>query len=381
MGSVAPFLIWLLCIGIAAIMVGLFIQDFEKEGFADLANNPNAVDPEDMLDTSGIPSKQSDISITSCPTGSTAYVTRDGNTNCCEGDVANNTCNGNIMCSLSPSVEGGLQSCSDWITLEWATRSVRFCTDNMPYYFGNLARTPGLEGCSASLTVEDGSAPQDPSKPKCKIYGTLSDELSNVDSCYNINALAMITCPQADSKRLMNSFGRSLPVIFNCSYIPRDGSSNGMPINCYDPERAILFIQNSPNMNADQKSSSISMIRSRRDARFCNYSKTVGTGYKLSGPGISGTIPIEKVIPGERVPSDKAYFAQNGDKIIFLESNSYSGKMNGLIAPGNLSDYDISNNESNRDKLEIVFKKLMPADRSNGWKSIAPTNDYTVSKD
>lgn len=256
MGSAVPFLIWLICIGIAAIMIGLFIQNSENEGFA---NGPTK--------------RQSTISITTCPTGSVPYVTAAGNTNCCEGDLVKNVCNGTDICGLSPSIDGSVQSCGEWITKEWFNRSNKFCSRSLPYYFGSLNRSPGTEGCSASLSNSDGSLPEDPSQPKCMIYGNMTDELVNIDSCHNSSALDRVSCPQADSKKSMTSFGKALPVIFSCNYIPKDGSTNGMPTSCYDAPRAIEFIQNSSNMNADQKSSFIAQINAKKDSRFCNYVK------------------------------------------------------------------------------------------------------------
>jgi hypothetical protein len=263
-------------------------------------------------------------------------------------------------------VEGGLQSCSEWITQEWATRSIRFCTDDLPYYFGNLDRTPGSEGCSASVSTKDGSMPEDVNEPKCKIYGSLTDELSNIDSCYNINALALITCPQADAKRLMNSFGTNLPVIFNCSYIPRDGSTNGMPTSCYDPERAILFIKASPNMNADQKNSFITAIRSRRDERCCNYVKPVKstTGYTMTVPG-GAKVLVQKITP---IAGDTTYIAQNSDKIIFFKPDAKQI----FMLTGRLSNYDLSSNSFVGD----IFKAI-----GSTYEHIENINSFSVSKD
>lgn len=352
MGSVAPFLIWLLCIGIAAIMVGLFIQGYENEGFVDASNG-----------------RQTGISITTCPSGSATYITPAGNTNCCNGDIVNNKCNGTDMCTLSPSVQGGLQTCAEWISKEWINRSTKFCGGTMPHYFGNLERTPGLEGCSASSCTSDGSGPQDPSQEKCKIYGNLSDELSNLDSCYNMNALEQITCPQADAKKLMNKFGTNLPVIFNCTYIPRDGSTNGMPTSCYDAERAIIFIRDSPYMNADQKDPVIATIRAKSDKNFCNYVKPVGVGWTMTIAG-GAKIPVEQIIS---MSEASYYFAQNGDKIILLDMFNKDNKFNtGFIVTGKLSDHKIT---TWRD-IEPFLQKLIST-----LQRIGPNDGYSISKD
>jgi hypothetical protein len=356
MGGAVAFLIWLTCIGIAAIMVGLFIQNLEKEGFADPASSKNI---------------KSNINITSCPRGSTSFVTNEGNTNCCEGDIVNNMCNGNIICSLSPSINGGIQSCPEWITSEWLKRSNKFCLANMPYYFGTLERSPNSEGCSASLSNADGSAPEDLTLAKCKIYGNMTDELANTDSCFNATALNRMVCPQTDSKKIMTSFGKPTPVIFTCSYIPKDGSTNGIPTSCYDAQRAIEYINNLSWLPTDQKNSIITMINSKKDSRFCNYDKAaIGTGFMMSGPGISGTIPVQRILGKVGAPRT-AYIAQNGNTIIVLEINPNNKKAMGFTAPGKLSDYDISTD----DKFIKIFDQIFPDKAKKGF---GPTNDYAL---
>ena len=263
MGDAVPFLIWLTCIGIAAIMVGLFIQKSENEGFADAPTSGTK-------DSRG---KQIGISITKCPTGSVSYITSAGNTNCCEGDLVNNVCNGNDMCSLSQSIPGGLQSCGEWITKEWAIRSKKFCAPSLPYYFGSLARTPGTEGCSESLSTSDGSAPENTMQPKCRIYGNMTDELANTDSCFNATAKDAIKCPQDNATKSMISYGKPTPVILTCNYVPKDGSTNGMPTTCMDAPRAVQYIKSLTWIPTDRINTVVNDINSMRNPSFCNYRK------------------------------------------------------------------------------------------------------------
>ena len=330
-------------------MIGLFIQKSENEGFANSAK------------------RQSNISITTCPIGSVSYITAAGNTNCCEGDLVNNVCNGNEICSLSPSVPNGIQSCSDWITKEWTTRSRRFCTRSMPYYFGNLQRTPGLEGCSASQSTSDGSAPQDLNVSKCKIYGNMTDELSKIDSCFNAKARDRVKCPQANASKSMASYGTSTPVIFMCNYIPKDGSTNGMPTSCFDAPRIIEYIQSLTWISSGQKNEIISMIRSRRDSRFCNFSKTaLGTGYMISGDGLPPTevsIVLPATVGAYYSPGNdnKALLTQYGNSVIIahIDKNNkvLEDKKSVPIQTGKLSDYKINNHVDMWESLtEMAFK-------------------------
>jgi hypothetical protein len=226
MDSLVPFLIWLLCIGISAIILGFFIKNglgsiLENEGF------------------------NSTISMSTCPASSLPFITADGNTNCCDGDIVNKQCNGSVICSLSPGVKG-IRACPDWINGEWNTRNAKFCTPSIPYYFGTINRTPGsIEGCSASPPIQDGTAPRDPTQPMCKIYNSLDDEYGKADSCFNIKAKEQMVCPiPSATKNIIPSMGpngKPAPALLNCTYMPPNGASI-TPVQCYDNARAKIYL-------------------------------------------------------------------------------------------------------------------------------------------
>jgi hypothetical protein len=235
----------------------------------------------------------------------------------------------------------------------------------MPYYFGNLQRTPGLEGCSTSQSTSDGSAPQDLNVSKCKIYGNMTDELSKIDSCFNAKARDAVQCPETNATKSMASYGTSTPVIFMCNYIPKDGSTNGMPTSCFDAPRIIEYIQSLTWISSGQKNEIISMIRSRRDSRFCNFSKTaLGTGYMISGDGLPPT-EVSIVLPVTRgplkSPDNKALLTQYGNSVILahIDKNNKVLDNNGnvMIQTGKLSDYKINKYEDISDSfVEMGFK-------------------------
>ena len=310
-------------------MVGLFIQNSENEGFVD----------------AGSRKAQTVISITTCPPGSVSYITSAGNTNCCDGDLVNNTCNGNEICSLSPSIPGGLESCGDWITKEWFKRSNKYCPPTLPYYFGTLSRAPGSEGCSASVSTSDGAAPQDTRQEQCKIYGNMTDELGKVDSCFNANARDKIQCPQPNSTKSMISYGSSTPVILMCNYIPKDGSTNGMPTTCMDAPRAVQYIQSLPSLNVDQKKTIVADILSKKNPRFCNYLASTG-GWTISGDSVQSTVVTKIISPVPYGPytNQTLLLAQSGNNIIsaYIDKNgSVLNGRTGTSIDAKLSDYNI----------------------------------------
>ena len=221
MSAVTPFLIWLFCVGLAALVIGIAIKSTWTEGFDSIMSNPA-------------------IRITACPKGSTTIITSEGDTNCCNGDSVNNKCNGETVCSLSPSKPGGLMSCSDWVKKEWSARSSRFCTGGMPNYFGTLSRkNTAPEGCSKSPCTEDGSQPTDSTQPMCKIYHTSDEEYSRPDSCFNMRAKEKMVCPTSDAAKNILNGGLNLPVLLSCSY---SVASSLTPIQCYDSNRVRVYL-------------------------------------------------------------------------------------------------------------------------------------------
>jgi hypothetical protein len=279
--ALKPFLIWLLCIGIAALAIGLLIKSISNEGFT---------------------STDSSIIISACPAKTTTYITPQGDTNCCDGDIVDDRCNGRDVCSLSPSSPNGLMSCADWIIKEWKARSRRFCTKSMPYYFGTMDRnSDDIQGCSASRCTPDGGSPQDPNKPKCKIYETSVDDYGQIDSCFNAVALDKLQCPIATAKKDLIFTGKKSgilsPALLRCTYIPPNGSSLNVPVHCNDVDRFETYINTTLDKNYSQYISLINTFIksfSVKDVTFCPASKAFyvdGTLARKDAFGVPGSGP------------------------------------------------------------------------------------------
>jgi hypothetical protein len=169
------FLIWLLCVGISAILLGYFIKQtlepVKKEGFA----------------------------VYTCPSGSSGFVTDEGETHCCNGDVVDNYCTGNLVCTLSPKSHSRLPTCSDLAVSEASAAGSSECPSSMPNYFAK--RDLSLRGCSASQSTADGTAPSDPHQPQCILYPTAILDQVKLDSCRNVkmNATKAASCAAAEA--------------------------------------------------------------------------------------------------------------------------------------------------------------------------------------
>lgn len=156
MSDYIPFLIWLLCVGLSAIFLGFLLKTptSRKEGFA----------------------------IHTCPSGTMSFVTREGETHCCNGDVVDGLCTGDLRCTLSPKSKSGLPTCSDLAASDAAAAGTSMCPPAMPNYFAST----NIRGCSASQPTADGKAPLDPNQPQCILYPTPDLDRVKLDSCYNV---------------------------------------------------------------------------------------------------------------------------------------------------------------------------------------------------
>ena len=168
------FLIWLLCVGISAVLIGYFLKNSLKpvirEGFA----------------------------IKMCPSGTNSFVTESGETQCCNGDVVDNYCTGNLRCTLSPKSKSGLPTCADLAASDAASAGASKCPNSMPHYFGCSTT---IEGCSASTPTANGLQPSDPLQPQCILYKTRNEEIVKLDSCYNVRQANIkgIQCAAAEA--------------------------------------------------------------------------------------------------------------------------------------------------------------------------------------
>lgn len=232
-----PILIWIFCVGIGAILVSFLLKQIES-GDVNI----------DLTKKEGFANQRPSYSFTSCPAGSTTYVTSKGDTECCStSDIVNKQCTGRIICSLSPSPPNGVDTCSGWLTKEWEKRSTKFCPSTMPNYFGPLnpstsSSAKRYEGCSSDPITSDGSVPQNQGGKQCKIYASSEDEYGRRDSCLNLKAIETVKCPTATSEKSILESDKGLPALLACSYVPPNNSSP-VPVVCYEAERAKLYMK------------------------------------------------------------------------------------------------------------------------------------------
>lgn len=158
--------------------------------------------------TSVIPTvKQEGFVVKTCPEGKTSYITHDGITNCCSGEVINNHCE-NVFCSLSP---GKNRSCTTVLIDQNRRRNEAKCPPSISGDCNNYySDTKGIvKGCSKSIPTSDLSGPSDTRLPYCRFYDTAEDNTKNYDSCQNYlvryNAVAGLATCTANAKLAASS--------------------------------------------------------------------------------------------------------------------------------------------------------------------------------
>jgi hypothetical protein len=300
MDSVIPFIVWIFCIGLAALIIGKALGD-------DIVNVPLPTSLTGADKKEGFVDLASMFRVSTCPGGTTSYILSNGDTNCCSGDVVGNRCNGRDVCSLSPDpYDKNLDSCSGLLAKEWGKRSARFCPKSMSNYFGKMNRDAGsAEGCSASFPTSDGSQPSDPGQPKCKIYSNYNDEVSKQDSCANIKEMENLVCPMSNASKSFLTIngppGKPFPLILKCGYLPPNGKSNGLPVDCMDDASVRRFLSVVPQP--------ISEEYLMNSVRFCRSSKAYYIDGTLSVPpalDVPGTVPKAPACPPAAKPAEAA---------------------------------------------------------------------------
>jgi len=309
MTQAGAFLIWLLCVGISAILIGYFIKQ------------------------SLLPVKHEGFVVHRCPRGTTTFITRHGETQCCNGDVVNGYCRGNLKCTLSPRSKSGLPKCDVLAKQEAAEQGKHKCPRQMPNYFASL--NGSLRGCSVSQSTSDGTSPSDPNQPQCILYSTQSLDQVKLDSCYNYLQNIQAAAKYASLKSAATQA---------CPTIEKAGPS-------------IQKVASAPKVAPTSKVAPVPQMASAPKVATVK-SKPNPTGYVMFGDWISGTIPVQKVIPF--VFGMVIYLAQDGDYIKYVATNNSNNSQAKYII-GKLSNFTVNNYEDFTNMVNALGNTLKDA--------------------
>ena len=326
MSDAIAFLIWLVCIGISALLIGYFLRK-----------------------THTIPAIKEGFKVHICPSGSTSYITRDGETLCCNGDIVDRRCTGNNVCSLSPKNKYGIIWCTDLAAQNAAATGAAQCPTDIPNYFGSTDGS--LRGCSVSQPTSDGTAPSDPTQLQCILYPTLALDKVKLDSCYNYmknaaaqkaaNSSACVSASAAASakKTAANMKVQAAQAAVDAAVAEANAEAGGScPVASVASPVGSMASMASVASPMGSMGSVASPVASMALPSAAN-----PTGYVIYGDGISGNLPVTKMIdgfnPGQTVPSAKLYLAQDGTIIRMVELDmNYTRNYGSSYFTGNLSE-------------------------------------------
>ncbi len=270
MNPATKTLLWLLSVCLATIVIIIFIKPIPLESFFDTPTPTS-------------------IRFTECPAGTTSYITSEGDTNCCSGEIKKGKCVGVNMCSLSPKYPGSsLQSCSEIIRYLWNQRSRDWCPSSAPNFYGTMNRysngTFNEWGCSSTVSTATGGKPTS-ATTFCTIYTTEEENLSNIGTGANQASISCRNMRDADTAKTLITGSTTLwepqnsnPALIKLSFTPlmNGTTTNGTTatVTCYEFNRFITFYRK-------VAPSYIDSIRAQRynNIYYCDAAK----GYYITG--------------------------------------------------------------------------------------------------
>jgi len=187
-----------------------------------------------------------------CPLTAPVVQTSKGYTDCCDGDLLDGKCKGNVICTQSPSHDS-IPSCQDYWKTYFEKKSTDLCPPSMTNYYENVRDPNAIKGCSLSKPLPDGTQPSNPSSPRCRIYNTPNENETITDSCHIAKLKDKVRCPVLSDAtntevKIANSHGNQFG-FFYCHYT----SNMGIPSFCGDDSSYMGFLD---KMNPNWRTSS-----------------------------------------------------------------------------------------------------------------------------
>ena len=180
------------------------------------------------------------LQIRFCPLTAPVVQTAKGNTDCCEGDLLDGKCKGNVICTQSPSHDS-IPTCPDYWKNYFAKKSADVCPPTMPNYYEDVRSTANPKGCSSSRPIADGTAPSNRSLPRCRVYNTSDENTTAQDSCYIEKLKQRVRCPvlsDASSTEVKVATNGNNYAYLYCFYT----SNTGIPSFCGDDKSYTSYL-------------------------------------------------------------------------------------------------------------------------------------------
>jgi hypothetical protein len=261
-------------IGVVLIVVVLLVfsikgyriyEEFANENTFYSKRNSTVKNVEGFLEIEIPDPLDRDIVLKSCPVDTNFYIDSKGRGACCDSRIVNNTCSGNVICSLSEG-STGLPTCGEYYSAILDEKGGRLCNSSIPNYF----ESDTMKGCTSGLRTKDGKGPLRKQKDQvCILYDSVQDELTKVNSCTNAELFAKTSCfthPVAGSQKTLETMD-TYPALVSCSYTDSSDIYLGkLPRKCYSDESLERYLNN----RITDGSISRTILEKPKDDRWCS---------------------------------------------------------------------------------------------------------------
>jgi len=133
-----------------------------------------------------------DYHLTDCPMGFKLFYKTNGDMICCDGEIVANRCLGKGQCTLNAKGTEEIPECIDFIMQDYRKKALEFCPQSMPNYFEDKINKS--KGCTNGSYNNTMTAPSTTDQPQCIIYSLQTDNMNNLNSCYNNRRLEQAQC-------------------------------------------------------------------------------------------------------------------------------------------------------------------------------------------
>jgi hypothetical protein len=201
--------------------------------------------------------------ITTCPHTMNSYTDSKGEILCCEGKVTDNICEGQTVCTMTPSSSSQYDSCQTYIEDYFIKQATQFCPPSLPRFWENSKSS----GC-ASETLADATGPGQ-NASMCRVYSPLSKENdTKADSCVNRKLLDSFKsssfCSQAKCNASIIS-GENQPATIGATY----KNAQGITSFCESAESAIRNANST--LSGNQREERLVAINNGTEPNICGY--------------------------------------------------------------------------------------------------------------
>ena len=198
--------------------------------------------------------------ISMCPGQSKAFVGKNGDNLCCDGNPNGTDCEGKTICTLSSVNSKENPSCFVYLRDLYEKKGRSQCPRTIPNYYED---DNGRGFCTVANLNSQLNGPSERNAEKCTVGGK---GMSDPTSCEVQVALDKMPCPSRGCSKSAILPQKNKPVVFQAHF--RD--SGNITRSCYDTNSVVNFWRSTLG---DEWSSKTSHINPDRNIMFCSVAK------------------------------------------------------------------------------------------------------------